>query len=85
MCRLPLIVALDFQVEELAAAERVAPRDAEHGTRAEAVVGLSGDIALEVDVVRLVKDQVHVHVEGVGKSGGVAWREVDVDGAEQSC
>ena len=85
VCRLPLIVALDLQVEELAAAERVAPRDAEHGTRAEAVVGLSGDIALEVDVVRLVKDQVHAHVERVGAPRSVAWREVDVDSAEQTC
>ena len=85
VCRLPLIIALDFQVEELTATESVAPRDAEHGARSETVIGLSGDIALEVDVVRLVKDQVHAHVECVGATGSVAWREVDVDGTEQSC
>ena len=82
--RLPLVVALDLDVEQLAAVEGIALGEAQHHARAQAVVGLAREVSLEVNVVGLVEHAVEPQVERVAAARGVARREREVDHAEQA-
>jgi hypothetical protein len=79
---LPLVVALEFDIQQFASPEGVALNQSEHHSRSEAVVGLSGEVAFKIQVVGLVEDTIESQVKSVVETCGVAWCEGKVDHAE---
>ena len=84
MAGLPLIAALEVDVKQLTAAEGVALGQTDGDTRSKAVVGLAGDVALDVEVIGLVKHEVELQVERIVEPRGVTRGEVEVDEREDA-
>ena len=79
MSGLPLVAAFEIDIKQFAAAEGVALGQTNGDTRANAVIGLAGNVALYVEVVWLVKKQVKTQVKRIAGAGGVTGREIEVD------
>ena len=78
---LPFVVAVQVDVEVLAAVEGVVLRETHLHLRAVAPDGAPVEVGLVVEVVGLVQGAGHLHVEGVV----VAGRELEVDAREDAC
>ena len=79
---LPLIRAVQVDVEQFTASESVAAGEADYHFRTVFAARLAFAIRLDVEVVGLVEDAIQVHVEDIAGGSGVARSEGERGGGE---